>query len=65
MEFRGKSRKGKTRIREHGSVWSCVVQTSSVAFSPLTGLWMLLKSEKDGATKWFRANGDEDFERLW
>lgn len=65
MKFRGKTRKGKNRIVEHGEAWEVVSTAMRVSFSPLSGLWMQVRSIKDGSLRWFRANGDEHWERIW
>lgn len=65
MRFRGKTRKGRNRIQEHGEAWEVVSTAFRVSLSPLEGLWMLVRSKKDGYLRWFRSNGDDDWERIW
>ena len=64
MILKGKTQKGKNRVRELGSQWTLVRSTDSVAFSQESGPWWLVKPvngfERD--SRWIRNTKDKDFE---
>jgi len=56
-----KSKKGKARIKEHGTAWELVETRMRVAFSSEAGPWHSLKSTKTGCLRWVNARNDENF----
>lgn len=66
IRLKGKSMKGKNRIREHGDEWIVLAETDRVIFSQLTGGWLFItplgKTQDDKASRWISAVTDFDFE---
>ena len=64
MILKGKTQKGKNRVRELGNQWALVRTTDRVQFSSEPGPWWLVKPingfEKD--SRWIRNTHDKDFE---
>lgn len=66
IRLKGKSQKGKNRIREHGDRWTVLAETSSVLFSPeKPGPWIFIcvggGNQNDKSSRWIHALNDEDF----
>lgn len=64
IKVRGKSQKGKNRVRERGEVWQLVRTAADVLFSSEHGPWLLLESLDGKSMRWMRATGDKDFEQV-
>jgi len=66
IKLQGISQKGKNRVREHGSDWHVLAETSTVLFSPnKAGPWLFVapigKGQDDKASRWVHATNDSDF----
>ena len=61
ITVRGKSQKGKNRIREHGETWRIVERQEKVKFSSETGPWLLLESLDGKCLRWMHETNDKDF----
>ena len=64
ISLKGKTLKGKNRIRELGADWFIVRETEKVLFSQFVGPWWLVQPV-DGSTvqaRWVHAVNDVDFE---
>lgn len=63
----GKTRKGKTRIKEYGSRWRILLIQDKVAFSFQSGPWLLLEpmiedvAAKNNGSRWIHQEHDMDF----
>lgn len=64
IKVRGKSQKGKNRVRERGEVWRLVKTAESVLFSSERGPWLLLESLDGKSMRWMQAKNDDDFEQV-
>ena len=42
MILKGKTQKGKTRVREHGEIWGIISEKDRVNFSSEDGPWLLI-----------------------
>jgi len=64
LHLKGKTQKGKNRVREHGTQWVICRMQDRVAFSNKLGPWWLIKPvngfEKD--SRWICNTHDDDFE---
>lgn len=66
IKLKGKSQKGKNRVRDHGELWTVLAETDRVLFAPNTsGPWIFIApiglGQDDKASRWIRANDDADF----
>ncbi len=66
IRLKGKTQKGKNRVREHSDKWVVFAETDKVLFNPQVGGWLFItpvgKSQDDKASRWIRAVDDPDFE---
>lgn len=66
IRLRGKSAKGKNRIREHGELWTVFAETDKVLFNPQPGQWLFVapsgKNQDDKSSRWIHADNDLDFD---
>lgn len=63
--LKGKTQKGKNRIREIGEKWVVVRIDKSVLFSNQEGPWMLVRPHGDknnSRARWVHPKRDENFE---
>lgn len=60
ITLRGKSLKGKNRIREHGATWA-IVDYSNIAMCFNNQPAWYVRSEATGHERWIRQNDDRDF----
>jgi hypothetical protein len=63
--LKGKTQKGKNRIRELGSEWILLREMDRVLFNPEVGPWFFVRpaNRKDGEKdRWIHASRDVDFE---
>ena len=62
--LKGKTQKGKNRVRELGEAWRVLETTDSVVFSPQSGPWAMIvpiNGDQDKA-RWVHLSNDADFE---
>lgn len=73
IRLKGKSQKGKNRIREHGDRWTVLAECNRVLFAPnVTGPWLFVSpnpsgpgmGQDDKASRWIRATDDADFDMV-
>lgn len=65
MILKGKTLKGKNRIREHGEVWFIEFEADTVQFDPRPGPWALIFPKGPinmDASRWIHLTDDKDFE---
>lgn len=65
MILKGKTLKGKNRIRELGEEWLCIRTSDTVHFSNRNGPWGFVKPAKEGVEnqeRWIHLVDDQDFE---
>lgn len=67
IRLKGKTQKGKNRVREHGDEWVVLAVTDTVLFQPSKkGPWLFLsplgKNQDDKASRWVKLEDDHDFE---
>jgi hypothetical protein len=66
LVLRGKSRRGKTRIKAHGERWMVRLVQADVAFSDDAGPWVMLQpldsDRTEVARRWVNLRADRDFE---
>jgi hypothetical protein len=62
--LKGKTLKGKNRIREQGEVWDIITTADSVLFDSRPGPWLLVVPANTSFEKarWIHAAHDHDFE---
>ena len=62
--LKGKTQKGKNRIREHGHVWTILKILQDPQFVRERGIWLQLEPVETGdrGIRWVRSNDDKDFE---
>jgi len=68
MKFvlKGKSQKGKNRVREFGDTWIVLQESDTVLFSDKKGPWFFVAYERDmfRSQRWIHKTEDIDFEIL-
>lgn len=65
MILKGKSLKGKNRIREHGEFWFIEFTADKVQFDPRPGPWALVIPKGPAHrehSRWIHLTDDKDFE---
>lgn len=71
VSLRGKSDKGKQKIRHFGELWSVVGVAEVVQFTHVRGPWVHVRSTKEvdasgnamnADFRWIHADSDKDFE---
>ena len=66
IRLKGKSQKGKNRVREQGETWCVFAETDKVLFNPLPGLWLFVspegKDQNHKASRWVHGLTDVDFD---
>ena len=66
IRLKGKSQKGKNRVRENGETWMVFAETDKVLFNPQPGLWLFVspegKDQDNKASRWIHGVSDIDFE---
>ena len=67
IRLKGKTMKGKNRVREHGDLWNVLAETDHVLFAPSSkGPWLFVapvgKNQDDKASRWIHGLTDLDFE---
>jgi len=67
IRLKGKTQKGKNRVREHGEMWSVLAVTDHVLFSnDSAGPWLFItpegKTQNDKASRWIHGLQDVDFD---
>ena len=67
IRLKGKTMKGKNRIREHGEQWNVLAETDTVLFAPSShGPFLFIappsKDQNDKASRWIKSVNDLDFE---
>ena len=67
IRLKGKTMKGKNRIREHGDMWNVLAETDTVLFAPSsTGPFLFIappgKDQNDKSSRWIKSANDLDFE---
>ena len=60
ISLQGITKKGKARIKQHGSEWQVVQERRTVLFSEGKD-WLDIESEKTGERRWIQAVSDKDF----
>lgn len=55
------SKKGKSRIKEHGDTWELTQTKMNVLFDTKSGPWVSLKSVETGCERWVHARDDAHF----
>jgi len=65
VRLKGKSLKGKNRIREHGEWWTIEFEADTVLFDPRPGPWALVSpcrsDDPDLHSRWIHLKEDKDF----
>lgn len=66
IKLKGITQKGKNRVREQGDEWVVLAETERVLFAPgKQGPWLFIaphgKGQDDKASRWIKANDDDDF----
>lgn len=68
IKLKGKTQKGKNRVREHGENWEVIRECDSVIFSNEPGPWGFIVPEgqdrADKGSRWINLRDDKDFEIL-
>lgn len=65
MKLKGKTQKGKNRIRENGDEWFLERTADSVMFDPRPGPWGLFAPKNNSEkSRWIHLFHDHDFEIL-
>lgn len=64
IHLKGKTQKGKNRVREQGSTWMVLFIRDSVLFSSLPGPWLMVASLSSSKAhiRWVHIKNDVDFE---
>lgn len=62
MKLRGRTNKGKNRIRELGEDWILVKESETVSFSSERGWLMVQPVTNPDKGRWILAKNDPDFE---
>lgn len=67
IRLKGKSQKGKNRVREHGELWAVFAETDRVLFSAgAAGPWLFIapadKDQTHKSSRWIHGLNDLDFE---
>lgn len=66
LKLKGKTQKGKNRVRENGEFWEVFEVREKVIFSPVVGNWASIapqgKDRFDKASRWVNLKDDVDFE---
>ena len=67
IRLKGKTMKGKNRIREHGEMWNVLAETDTVLFAPGSkGPWLFAapvgKNQNDKSSRWIKSVNDLDFD---
>lgn len=66
IRLKGKTMKGKNRIREHGDTWTVLAETDKVLFNPAKGDWLFIapvgKDQNDKSSRWIKSVNDLDFD---
>jgi hypothetical protein len=67
IRLKGKTQKGRNRVREHGEMWSVFAETDKVLFSvSRKGPWLFIspegKTQDHKASRWIHGADDEDFD---
>lgn len=69
FRLKGKSLKGKNRVKEHGEIWELISRRDRVLFSSEAGPWLLVTPisvepilEPKRADRWVKEKDDPDFE---
>lgn len=67
IRLKGKTQKGKNRVREHGEMWTVLAETDKVLFKPSSsGPWLFAapagKNQDDKASRWIHGLTDLDFD---
>ncbi len=67
IRLKGKTQKGKNRVREHGEMWVVFAECETVLFAPSKkGPWLFLsplgKNQDDKASRWVKSTDDVDFD---
>lgn len=66
IRLKGKSQKGKNRIREQGETWFVFAETNKVLFNPSVGPWLFVSPEgmtqNHKASRWVHGLTDVDFD---
>jgi hypothetical protein len=67
MKLRGKTHKGKNRIRELGSEWFLIRKSARVLFDSRSGSWWLIQpvGASEEKSRWIHSTADKDFEVVW
>jgi len=67
IRLKGKTQKGKNRVRENGETWTVFAETDRVLFAPNNvGPWLFIspdgKNQDDKTSRWINGLNDVDFE---
>jgi hypothetical protein len=63
MKLKGKTLKGKNRIRELGEDWDLVTTANSVLFDARPGPWLAVAPRsKPNEWRWIHSRHDDNFE---
>lgn len=67
IRLKGKTQKGKNRVREHGEFWFVFAETDHVLFAKdKAGPWLFIspmgKDQNHKSSRWIHGNSDSDFE---
>ena len=66
IKLKGKSAKGKNRVREMGNEWMVLAECQTILFSPSKqGPWLFVSpighTQDSKASRWVHLNDDENF----
>ena len=67
VRLKGRSQKGKNRVRDHGEMWTVLAEADRVLFAPSNpGPWLFVAAEgcdqNHKSSRWVKTAGDADFE---
>jgi hypothetical protein len=70
IRLKGKTQKGKNRVREHGEMWNVLAETDKVLFAPsVTGPFLFVapvgKNQNDKSSRWIHGLTDLDFDIVY
>jgi hypothetical protein len=65
LVLRGKTQKGRNRVRENGAEWEVIRISDKVLFDDRPGPWLFVNPTSrtdDDKSRWIHSSADKDFE---